>query len=201
MPTGLDVSDLDPDPSVQVQAWVDAARAAGVEEPTAMTLATADPQGRPSVRAVLLKALDARGAVFFTNYRSDKARDLDANPHAALALVWPGLYRQVRIAGAVTRTSPEESDAYFATRPAGSRLSAMASPQSAVIADRSALEARVVEMAARHPDGLPRPAHWGGYRVALDRVEFWQGRPDRLHDRLRYTRLPAGGWRIERLAP
>lgn len=201
MPPGLEPADLHPDPAVQVQAWVDAAITAGVAEPTAMTLATADAAGRPSARAVLLKGLDGRGAVFYTNYGSAKARDLEANPHAALALVWPALFRQVRIAGAVTRTSDEESDAYFASRPTGSRLSAWASPQSAVIADRAALQARVAEVAARHPEGLPRPAHWGGYRVALDRVELWQGRPDRLHDRLRYTRAPGGGWRLDRLAP
>lgn len=201
MPSGLDVSDLHPDPAVQVQGWIDAAVAAGLVEPTAMSLATADAEGRPSVRAVLLKALDARGAVFFTNYNSAKARDLAANPHAALALVWPALFRQVRIAGPVTRTSTEESDAYFTTRAPGSRLSAWASPQSAVISDRAMLAARVAEMAAAHPEGLPRPAHWGGYRVALERVELWQARPDRLHDRLRYTRTPAGGWSIDRLGP
>lgn len=198
---GLDAGHLHPDPAVQVQAWVDEAAAAGVHEPTAMVLATVDAEGQPSVRAVLLKGLDARGAVFYTNYESAKARDLEANPRAALALVWPALYRQVRIAGTVTRTSAQESDAYFASRPPGSRIGAWASPQSAVIADRTELEARVAEVAARHPDGLPRPAHWGGYRVSLDRVELWQGRPDRLHDRLRYVRDPAGGWRVERLAP
>lgn len=198
---GLDVSDLDPDPAVQVQAWVDAAIAAGVTEPTAMTLATADVHGRPSVRAVLLKGLDERGAVFYTNYASAKARDLTANPQAALALVWPALYRQVRIAGPVTRTSEEESDAYFASRPPGSRLSAWASPQSAVITHRADLTRRVAEVAARHPDGLPRPPHWGGYRVGLEQVELWQARPDRLHDRLRYTQTGDGDWRIERLAP
>lgn len=198
---GLDAGDLHPDPAVQVQAWVDEAAAAGVHEPTAMVLATVDAEGQPSVRAVLLKGLDARGAVFYTNYQSAKAQDLEANPRAALALVWPALYRQVRIAGTVTRTSEEESDAYFASRPPGSRIGAWASPQSAVIADRAELEARVAEVAAGHPDGLPRPAHWGGYRVSLERVELWQGRPDRLHDRLRYVRDPAGGWRVERLAP
>lgn len=201
MPNNLDVSDLHPDPAVQVQAWIDDAVAAGMVEPTAMTLATADTEGRPSVRAVLLKALDARGAVFFTNYRSPKARDLAVNPHAALAFVWPALFRQVRITGLATRTSTEESDAYFATRPLGSRLGAWGSPQSAVIADRAVLETRVAQVAAVHPDGLPRPAHWGGYRVALEHVELWQGRPDRLHDRLRYIRRSADGWDIQRLAP
>lgn len=201
MPTGLDVPDLHPDPATQIQAWVDAATAAGVVEPTAMSLATADADGRPAVRAVLLKGLDERGAVFYTNYHSAKARDLDANPHAALALVWPALHRQVRIAGPVTRTTPEESDAYFAARPVGSRISAWASPQSEVIADRAVLQERVSDVAVRHPDGLPRPAHWGGFRVALDRVEIWQGRPDRLHDRLCYTRASGGGWQLHRLAP
>lgn len=201
MPPGLEPVDVHPDPAVQVQAWLDAALAADVVEPTAMSLATADAEGRPSVRAVLLKGLDARGAVFYTNYGSAKARDLEANPHAALALVWPALFRQVRITGTVTRTSAEESDAYFASRAPGSRLGAIASPQSEVIADRAVLERRIAEAAAHHPDGLPRPSHWGGYRVALDRVELWQGRPDRLHDRLRYSRASSGGWRIDRLAP
>lgn len=199
--TGLELSAVHPDPVVQLRRWLQAAVAADVAEPTAMTLATADAGGRPSARTVLLKGLDGRGVVFFTNYRSPKARDLDVNPQAALVLLWVPLQRQVRITGPVTQTSAEESDAYFATRPAGSRLSAWASPQSAVIADRGELTRRVADVAARHPDGLPRPPHWGGYRVGLDEVELWQARPDRLHDRLRYTRTGPARWRLERLAP
>lgn len=199
--TSLDIGDLHADPATQVRAWLAAAIEAGEAVPTAMTLATADLAGRPSARTVLLKGVDAAGVVFFTNYRSDKARELDANPQAALVLHWAISQRQIRVSGPVTRTSEEESDAYFATRPPGSRLSAWASPQSAVIADRGVLERRVTEVADRHPDGLPRPPHWGGYRVGLARVEFWQGRPDRLHDRLRYTQTGDGDWRIERLAP
>lgn len=199
--TSLDIADLHADPATQVRAWLDAATRAGEAVPTAMTLATADLAGRPSARTVLLKGLDSAGVVFFTNYESDKARELDANPHAALVLHWAVSQRQVRVTGPVTRTSEEESDAYFVTRPPGSRVSAWASPQSTVIADRGVLERRVTEVAARHPDGLPRPAHWGGYRVGLARVELWQGRPDRLHDRLRYTQTGPGTWRIERLAP
>lgn len=199
--TSLDIGDLHADPATQVRAWLAAAIEAGEAVPTAMTLATADLAGRPSARTVLLKGVDAAGVVFFTNYRSDKARELDANPQAALVLHWAISQRQIRVSGPVTRTSEEESDAYFATRPPGSRLSAWASPQSAVIADRGVLERRVTEVADRHPDGLPRPPHWGGYRVGLARVEFWQGRPDRLHDRLRYTQTEDGDWRIERLAP
>jgi len=198
---GLDVSDVHPDPVVQLRRWLQAAIAADVAEPTAMTLATADAHGRPSARTVLLKGLDGRGAVFFTNYASAKARDLEANPRAALVLLWVALARQVRITGAVARTTAEESDAYFATRPPGSRLSAWASPQSAVVADRDELTRRVAEVAARHPAGLPRPPHWGGYRVRLDEVELWQGRPDRLHDRLRYASTGPATWRVERLAP
>lgn len=199
--TSLDTDDLHPDPATQVRAWLASATQSGAPVPTAMTLATADLAGHPSARTVLLKGVDGAGIVFFTNYRSAKGRELDANPHAALVLHWAVQQRQVRVSGPVTRTSEEESDAYFRTRPPGSRISAWASPQSTVIADRADLERRVTEVAARSPDGLPRPPHWGGYRVGLARVEFWQGRPDRLHDRLRYTRTDSGSWHIERLAP
>lgn len=198
---GLDVSDLAPEPIGQLRAWLQTALDADVPEPTAMTLATVDERGRPSARTVLLKGLDERGLVFYTSYRSRKGRELAANPHAAIVLLWAPLQRQVRVRGPVSRTSAEESDAYFATRPPGSRLSAVASPQSEVIPDRATLEARVAQARARHPDTVPRPEHWGGYRVAVAEAEFWQARPDRLHDRLRYSPTPDGGWRIERLAP
>lgn len=198
---GLDVSDLARDPVTQLRAWLDAALDAGVPEPTAMTLATADAHGRPSARTVLLKGLDQRGLVFYTSYRSRKAAELAANPHAAVVLLWVPLERQVRVTGTVSRTSAEESDAYFASRPPGSRLSAAASHQSEVIPDRATLEARVAAVRARHPHTVPRPEHWGGYRVSVEEAEFWQARPDRLHDRLRYAPAPDGGWRIERLSP
>lgn len=196
----LDAADLAPEPVPQLRAWLDDAVAAGAPEPTAMTLATADAQGRPSARTVLLKGLDERGVVFYTNYRSAKARELAANPHAALVLHWPTLQRQVRITGTVGRTSAAESDAYFASRPLGSQLGAWASAQSEVLTDRASLEAAMAAVRARYPAAVPRPAHWGGYRVRVDAAEFWQARPDRLHDRLRYVAAPPG-WRIERLAP
>lgn len=197
---GLDVADLDVDPTRQLRRWLDVAIAEEVPEPTAMTLATADADGRPSARTVLLKGLDERGLVFFTNYRSAKARDLDVNPHAALVFLWQPLQRQVRVAGPVSRTSAAESDAYFASRPRGSQLGAGASPQSEVIADRVYLEERLTALASRYPDAVPRPRHWGGFRVRLEQAEFWQGRRDRLHDRLRYSRTD-DGWRVDRLAP
>lgn len=193
--------DLPPDPLTLVRRWFAEAHAAGIEQADAMTLATATPDGRPSARAVLLKGVDARGFAFFTNYESRKARELEANPHAALVLLWIAQQRQVRATGAVVRLSAEESDAYFATRPRGSQLGAWASQQSRPLPQRAELEDRVAALEARY-DGavVPRPPHWGGYRVEPDEVEVWQGRPNRLHDRIAYTRT-ADGWERTRLQP
>lgn len=199
----LDESRVEPDPIRQFAAWYDAAVAAGILEPEAMTLATATPEGRPSARIVLLRGFDPRGFCFFTNYESRKGRELEENPHAALTFHWAALERQVRIEGRVERTTTAESDAYFTSRPSQSRIGAWSSPQSAVIADRAALERLFERFRAEHPDdtAIPRPDHWGGYRLVPDRIEFWQGRPSRLHDRLRFSREAADAWLIERLAP
>ncbi|HEY1378321.1 MAG TPA: pyridoxamine 5'-phosphate oxidase [Gemmataceae bacterium] len=199
---GLNEADVAADPVTQLRAWLDHAVAAGVPDATAMVLATATPDGRPSARVVLLKGLDALGLTFFTNYHSRKARELAANPRAAVTLFWPDLERQIRAEGPVAEVTAEESDAYFRTRPADSQLGAWVSDQSEVVAGgRAELERRLAELTARFAGGdVPRPPHWGGYRLQPDAVEFWQGRPGRLHDRLLYA-PSAAGWRIQRLAP
>ena len=198
---GLDFGDLHPDPVEQFLRWFREADEAGLEEPTAMLLSTVSTDGRPSARYVLLRGVDERGFHFYTNYESDKARDLAANPAAALTFGWLSLHRQVRVSGTTERLAPADSDAYFATRPRGARVGAWASPQSQPIESREQLERRVADIEARFPgDDVPRPEHWGGYAVRPRAIEFWQGRPSRLHDRLRYS-AGDGGWVIERLAP
>ncbi len=196
----LDETQAANEPLRQFEKWFAEAVAAKVPEPNAMTLATVGADGRPSTRIVLLKGFDAAGVVFYTNYRSRKARELEAHPVAALQFHWVTLERVVRIEGRVERTSPEESDAYFASRPVDSRIGAWASPQSEVIANRGVLLANAARTSARYGLRPPRPDHWGGYRVVPDTWEFWQGRKSRLHDRLRY-RLLDGVWLRERLAP
>ncbi|MBR8457848.1 pyridoxamine 5'-phosphate oxidase [Burkholderia dolosa] len=199
----LDEADVAPDPFAQFDRWFNEALAAKLPEPNTMTLATVGADGRPSARIVLIKGVDERGFVFFTNYESRKGRELAAHPYAALLFYWIELERQVRIEGRIEKTSAEESDRYFASRPLGSRIGAWASEQSAVIDSRATLEAREKAVAERFGDDPPRPPHWGGYRVVPDAIEFWQGRPSRLHDRLLYTRDASApqGWTISRLSP
>jgi pyridoxamine 5'-phosphate oxidase len=199
---GLRRADLHSDPLEQFRAWFSAAIAADIRDVNAMSLATSTPQGKPSVRIVLLKGLDDRGFSFFTNYDSDKGRDLNSNPYAALVFYWVKLERQVRISGPVERTSREDSAAYFHSRPAGARIGAWVSKQSEVIDSRQILDARLEAMKERFEDGeISLPPHWGGYRVIPEQIEFWQGRPNRLHDRFRYARRADGAWQIDRLAP
>jgi pyridoxamine 5'-phosphate oxidase len=199
---GLRRADLHSDPLQQFGAWFAAALAADIRDVNAMSLATATPDGKPSVRIVLLKGFDERGFAFFTNYDSEKGRQLEANPHAALVFYWVQLERQVRISGAVEKTSREDSAAYFHSRPVGSRLGAWASKQSEVVDARQVLDSRLTEMTERFENGdVPLPSHWGGYRVKPDKIEFWQGRPNRLHDRFRYSRQADGTWLVDRLAP
>jgi pyridoxamine 5'-phosphate oxidase len=201
-PIGLDDHEVDPNPISQFRRWFDEARATGLPLPEAMTLASANSGGVPSARLVLLKQVDEDGFVFYTNYQSRKALELEANPFAALVFYWPQLDYQVRIEGSVTRTSVAESDEYFQTRPRESQIGAHASPQSEVIPGRDILESRFAELERLYRDRvIERPLHWGGYRVRPERIEFWKSRPGRLHDRLRYERQEDGTWQHFRLAP
>jgi len=199
---GLDETNSHPDPIQQFRLWFDQAVAANLPEPNAMTLATATPNGIPNARIVLLKGVDDLGFVFYTNYHSTKGQELTANPRAALVFLWTELERQVRICGDVEQVSAHESDEYFHSRPLGSRLGAWASAQSRVITDRAQLEQHLATLTETYADGnVPRPPHWGGYRVLPSTIEFWQGRSNRLHDRLLYAHQADGTWTIDRLSP
>jgi pyridoxamine 5'-phosphate oxidase len=206
---GLDTADVDPNPVMQFQRWLLDAVAAELIEPNALVLATADGAGRPRARTVLLKAADERGFTFFTNYRSTKGEHLASNPQASMCFAWIALERQVIVSGAVERTSADETAAYFRSRPHGSQLGALTSAQSQVIASREVIAERYSELTEQYPEGseVPVPAHWGGFRLVPDEVEFWQGRPNRLHDRVRYRRsgdltdVGETSWTIERLSP
>ena len=202
MTEGLDEKRIERDPIKQFQLWFDDAVAEKLPMPDAMSLATVTPDGRPTARMVLLKQVDADGFVFFTNYQSSKSRQLEINPYAALVFYWPQLERQVRVEGKVAKTSAEESAAYFRTRPRESQIGAWASPQSEVISAREVLEQRAHELAEQYCDReIDCPAHWGGFRLTPDRIEFWKGRVGRLHDRMLYELQPDGSWTIKRLAP
>lgn len=202
MQASLTEKDVDANPFKQFGSWLQDALKAEVPQPYAMTLATATPDGLPSARIVLLRDFNDRGFIFYTNYDSQKGVELAANPRAALVFYWTELSRQVRIAGHVSMVMPEESDAYWRTRPIGSRLGAMVARQSLVISGRHVLETKLKELMAQYFDrDIPRPVYWGGYRVEPNTLEFWQDRENRLHDRLRYTRQTEGDWLIERLAP
>ena len=198
---GLRRADLEANPIRQFQKWLQQAIEAQLLEPTAMTLATTDKNGRPSGRIVLLKGLDERGFVFYTSYESRKARELEENPNAAIVFYWAELERQARVTGAASRIPRAESEAYFKTRPRGHQLGAWVSAQSEVIARRAVLEDRLKQFEQKYPNAVPLPPFWGGYVLAPVEIEFWQGRPNRLHDRFRYTKRADGNWLIERLAP
>ncbi len=197
----LDEAHVLPHPNDQFHHWLDEAVKSRALEPSAMTLATVSAEGRPSTRVLLLKGADERGLVWFTNYQSRKGRELAANPFAAMQFFWPELERVVRIEGRVEEVAAPESDAYFHSRPLGSRIGAWASPQSSVLASREVLEQAWAEHQASLGEDPPRPEHWGGYRLVPDRWEFWQGRPSRLHDRIAYQRQDDGSWQLSRLAP
>lgn len=199
----LEIIEVAVSPFQQFQVWLQEALASSIKEPNAMTLATCTADGRPSARIVLLKGIDEQGFIFYTNYESRKGQDLERNPHAALVFAWLELEKQVRIEGRVERISLEQSTAYFQSRPKGSQIGAWASPQSQVISDRIILEQNVERLQTEYADAtqLPRPPHWGGYRVNAEVVEFWQGRSSRLHDRIRYALQVDGSWKIDRLAP
>ena len=198
----LSARDAHPDPVKQFVTWLNEAIEAGAMEPNAMTLATSTPDGVPSARIVLLKRVGQDGLAFFTNYKSRKGRELDANPRASLLFYWPELERQVRVEGTVTHTTEEESEAYFSSRPPEARIGSAASTQSEVLSSREDLERAAAALRERYPDGnVPRPSHWGGYRVKPERIEFWQGRPSRLHDRIEYAKDQQGLWTIRRLSP
>lgn len=198
---GLRRKDLLPNPILQFQAWFEAALKDQPGEPHAMTLATVNREGLPSARIVLLRGIDSRGFSFFTNYSSRKGRELEANPNAALVFHWAALERQVCIAGTVSKVSREESELYFQSRPKGSRLAAWASKQSDVLLNREMLEKELDRVTLQHPENVPLPPHWGGFLLAPTSIEFWQGRPSRLHDRFRYSYQSDGNWKIDRLAP
>ncbi|HWF18724.1 MAG TPA: pyridoxamine 5'-phosphate oxidase [Verrucomicrobiae bacterium] len=199
---GLRRADLDVDPIVQFSKWLEQAVAAGLHDPNAMTLSTVDAAGQPSGRIVLLKAVDQNGFSFFTNYGSRKGSELAGNPKVSLVFFWPEFERQVCITGTASKVSREMSEQYFKSRPKGSRLAAWVSSQSEAIANRAVLEKKLEELIAKHPgENVPLPPYWGGYCVAPSSIEFWQGRPNRLHDRFVYVRQARGGWVLERLSP